>query len=265
MKFTVKFLQIYMCVVVLGFSWGCRHEGASALQALTSYQELYEGVVKDMAVNHPVVVVLDQKSHRATLISRGVVGSSWVYFSKQALKPGIYNIDKLEYCPLWRPDQIIQPKSKQRLRVGDAGYEKWVEENPQLYGACGAENPLGAFMLGFHGEYALHGTSLSLDRRWRDLKIGAHQKVVAPFTFITNPSSKIKKLFHDVMFVLGLKDFSHKVLDDQWKLRSERKPHSISLKGANAGKVKVIIGSFEKTYPQGCVMSRFEAGDCLEL
>lgn len=168
------------------------------------------------ALLNPTSLRVNLKLNTLTLYHQGVAVDRWNIVSAdvsgdyhdgepQVTPTGIFNADRIVYCPLWRPRAPLNPETGRRAQ-SEAERQSIFRRYPDLYGACGKDNPLGRFVLWFQGPYGLHGTTHESllyrpDPESRRLSGGC----------LRNPNAKIKSLMQSILAQNGYTDTNNRI------------------------------------------------------
>ena len=100
----------------------------------------------------------------------------------------------MDFCPVWNPI-LKDDEGKGKSLILES--KKMYDADPDLYGACGVNNPLGQYALWFHKSYiyGLHGNSAE----WVLEQEDPNDRACVSGGCVRNPNTKIKKLFHAVL------------------------------------------------------------------
>lgn len=185
-------------------SCGSRPEtdGGSDPQALLILNPSSEQVAA--ALSQPTGLRVNLKLNSLTLYRQGVAVDRWNIVSAdvtgdhhdgepQVTPLGVFNADRIVYCPSWRPSDPVNPETGRKAQ-SEAERQSIFRKYPNVYGACGKDNPLGRFVLWFQGPYGLHGTNNEgllnrPDPESRRLSGGC----------VRNPNAKIKGLMQAIL------------------------------------------------------------------
>ena len=197
---TIKnFAAAGLCALTVMIACGKIQSNDSTAQSLAS-AGMSEAEI-EAALKANIAVRLNLTTNRATLYRSGVALQQWniatadvsgIYHSGQAkITPeGIYSIEDMEHCPVWRPEKPTNPATGTAAKTEE---ERWqiFNSQPEIYGPCGAQNPLGKYVFWFHGPYGMHGNSAEDILRLED----PEERRVSGGC-VRNPNSKIKEIFH---------------------------------------------------------------------
>lgn len=160
--------------------------------------------------------------------------------------PGVYAVDEFVHCPQWMPRSPIDPKTGKEVTNEESRF-KVFSENPKVYGACGASNPLGEYVMWFSGPYGLHGNA---NEKILQLKNSESRRVSGGC--IRNPNAKVKWMFHDILTKSNAyKEYSQKVL--AMETSSKKRTVSGSVNGLG---VRVVVDYFDRDPAVGENVSR---------
>ncbi len=159
--------------------------------------------VKD-ALSATIAFQVNLTTNRVTLFKKGVAIDQWNIASgdttgayhrgiSQYTPTGIFNVEDIQMCPAWYPRSPVNPATG-RVVTSETERAAVFARNPSLYGACGANNPLGRYALWFNGAYGLHGNS---NESILELPHASQRRVSGGC--VRNPNAKIKQTFHTVL------------------------------------------------------------------
>lgn len=199
----------------------------------------------DVALKAAMAVQLNLKTNRATLYLNGTPKQQWNIASADVtgayhngepkITPeGIYGIEDIEHCPVWRPRDPVNPATG---RIAQTDAERWsiFNSNPQVYGPCGAYNPLGHYVFWFQGPYGMHGNSAEEILRLRD----PDERRVSGGC-VRNPNAKIKEVFHLALNSFPeLNQFKANVLSMESQPQGRKQTLTQSARSIN---MRVIVG-----------------------
>jgi hypothetical protein len=173
--------------------------------------------ITDTIKTSPFTFYVNLKTNRMSYFSQGKLKEQWNVATAdvtgehhdgepQITPQGIYSTDSIVHCPSWFPSKPVDPLTGKKVTDEKRRFEIF-EQYPETYGPCGAQNPLGKYVIWFKGPYGIHGNvNESI------LKIPDPEKRRVSGGCIRNPNAKIKALFHDVLrFYPSLKSFSEQV------------------------------------------------------
>ena len=156
------------------------------------------------ALQAKLALRINLNSNRATLYKDGKVADQWNIASAdvkgefhdkipQSTPTGIFTAEDMQVCPTWLPRSPKDPATG-KLAANEQERQAIFKNNPDLFGPCGAKNPLGSYVIWFNGEYGVHGNAAE----WiLDLEKADERRVSGGC--IRNPNAKIKELFHLVL------------------------------------------------------------------
>jgi hypothetical protein len=158
----------------------------------------------DKALASKMAVMVNLETNRATVYQYGKPVKQWNIASAdvtgefhdkipQSTPTGVFAVEDMQICPTWLPRAPKDPKTG-KTAENEQERARIFKENPDLFGPCGASNPLGSYVIWFHGEYGIHGNAAEWILELSD----AQQRRVSGGC-IRNPNSKIKDLFHLVL------------------------------------------------------------------
>ena len=200
----------------------------------------------------PFSIRINLTTNRLSYLNSGVVIAQWNIATgdvtgaahdgrPQFTPPGVYTVDEFVRCPQWMPRSPIDPKTGKEAS-DDATRFQIFRENPSLYGACGASNPLGKYVLWFSGPYGLHGNANESVLK----RANADARRVSGGC-VRNPNEKIEWLFHDILVKSKTYEgFSKKVK----ALAEEGNKNTLSGNVSKLG-VRVVIDYFERDLKVG--------------
>ena len=105
---------------------------------------------------------------------------------------GIYDLETITRCPTWRP-QLYHYNDTGRVAFTQAELEQEFASKPEVYGACGSENPLGKYVMWFWGPYGFHGNNAEYI-----LNLPAEERRVTGGC-VRNPNARIQEIFGKVL------------------------------------------------------------------
>jgi hypothetical protein len=241
-----KFIRSGLTLAVLLGAFGCAKkstpENSEVLWFNSSSSDPIR--VKD-ALTATLAFQVNLTTNRVTLFKKGVAIDQWNIASgdtsgayhrgvSQFTPTGIFNVEDIQMCPSWYPRSPVNPETG-RVVTSETERAAVFARNPSLYGACGANNPLGRYALWFNGAYGLHGNS---NESILELPTAAQRRVSGGC--VRNPNAKIKKTFHTVLDSFeSLAAFSGTVAAHEAKGNSARTTLTKSVSGLD---MKVIVG-----------------------
>ncbi|MBM3383301.1 MAG: hypothetical protein FJY29_12825 [Betaproteobacteria bacterium] len=199
------------------------------------------------ALRSRIAFRVNLKTNRATLYKNGVAVDQWNIASAdvsgayhngetQFTPTGIYAVDDLQMCPAWYPRKPINPATGREVR-SEAERAAVFANNPSIYGPCGARNPLGRYVLWFHGAYGLHGNS---NESILELPTANERRVSGGC--IRNPNSKIKEVFSGILNTFGeLSSFRGSVASMEARPMNQRWTLTKSVASLN---MRVVVGNW---------------------
>jgi hypothetical protein len=199
------------------------------------------------ALRSKVAFRINLKTNRATLYKNGVAVDQWniatadvsgAYHNgeRQVTPTGIYAVDDLQMCPAWYPRKPINPATGREVR-SEAERAAVFANNPSLYGPCGSRNPLGRYVLWFHGAYGLHGNS---NESILELPSASERRVSGGC--IRNPNSKIKEVFGSILNTFDdLSSFRGSVASMESRPMNQRWTLTKSVASLN---MRVVVGNW---------------------
>jgi hypothetical protein len=202
----------------------------------------------DAALNAKLAVRLNLQTNRATLYKEGVPQQGWniasadvtgIYHGGKAkfTPVGIYGIEDLEHCPVWRPNEPVNPATG---KVVQSEAERWQVFNsrPDIYGPCGASNPLGNYVFWFHGPYGMHGNSAE-----EILQLSDPEERRVSGGCVRNPNAKIREIFHLALdtFSEELSSYKQSVLAMEAQPSGARQTLTASARTIN---MRVVVGNW---------------------
>ncbi|MEY4065418.1 MAG: hypothetical protein RIR26_1626 [Pseudomonadota bacterium] len=159
-------------------------------------------VSKALASN--LALQINLKTNRVTLYRSGKAVDQWNVASAdvtgefhdkvpQSTPTGIFAVEDMQACPVWLPKSPKNPATG-KLAADEKERQEIFKNNPEIFGPCGAKNPLGQYVIWFNGEYGVHGNAAE----WiLELQNPEERRVSGGC--IRNPNEKIKDLFHLVL------------------------------------------------------------------
>jgi len=230
-------------------SVGCSSQDNSASDGDSQVMWMQTDKTDDTSVNKAIssklAVQINLKTNRATLFKEGKAVGQWNIASAdvtgefhdnipQTTPTGIFAVEDMQKCPTWLPRAPKDPKTG-KVASNEQERMKIIKENPDLFGPCGSKNPLGQYVIWFHGEYGIHGNAAE----WILELANAEERRVSGGC-IRNPNAKIKDLFHLVIDTFPqLAGFKSKVVDMEKAAAKDQKTLTQSLSGVD---MKVIVG-----------------------
>lgn len=171
----------------------------------------------DKALKSTMAIRVNLKTNRATLYKSEIALQQWNIASADVTgayhggEPkytphGIFGVEDFEHCPVWRPRDPVNPATG---RVAQTEDERWriFNSNPDVYGPCGARNPLGRYVFWFQGPYGLHGNSAE-----DILRLPNPDDRRVSGGCLRNPNAKIKEIFDTALDTFPqLSDFKRRV------------------------------------------------------
>lgn len=229
--------------VAVATACGKTGESASSLQWVASTG--MSSIEVNQALNATMAVQLNLKTNRATLYRNGTPQQQWniasadvsgAYHGGEAkMTPeGVYGIEDIEHCPVWRPRDPVNPSTG---KVAQSEAERWSVFNsqPEVYGPCGSSNPLGKYVFWFQGPYGMHGNSAEEILR---LKNPDERRVSGGC--VRNPNAKIKEVFHLALDAFPeLVSFKEKVIAMESQPSQNKKTLTQSVRDIN---IRVVVG-----------------------
>lgn len=204
------------------------------------------------ALSSKLGLQINLKTNRMTLYRGGKAIDQWNIASAdvsgefhdkipQSTPTGIFAVEDMQACPEWLPRSPKDPETG-KVATNEAERRQIFKKHPELFGACGAKNPLGKYVIWFHGEYGVHGNAAE----WILELAKADERRVSGGC-IRNPNSKIKDLFHLVLDTFPeFSAFKTQTLELE---RSEKKKTiTQSLKNVD---MKVVVGNWDSDVAVG--------------
>lgn len=156
------------------------------------------------ALKASVALQVNLQTNRVTLYKAGKAIDQWNVASAdlsgefhdkvpQATPTGIFAVEDMQACPVWLPRHPKNPLTG-KVAANEKERQEIFKNNPDLYGPCGAKNPLGQYVIWFDGEYGVHGNAAE----WI-LEIDNPEKRRVSGGCIRSPNEKARALFHLVM------------------------------------------------------------------
>ncbi|MBM3382773.1 MAG: L,D-transpeptidase [Betaproteobacteria bacterium] len=198
------------------------------------------------ALSAKVALKINLKTNRITLFKAGKAVDQWNIASadvsgefhdniSQSTPKGIFAVEDMQACPEWLPRSPKDPATG-KVATNEAERREIFKKNPDLFGACGAKNPLGSYAIWFYGEYGVHGNAAE----WI-LELGDAEKRRVSGGCIRNPNSKIKDVFHQVLDTYQLNAFKAETL--QLETTDKKKTLTQSLRKVD---MKVVVGEWSE-------------------
>lgn len=151
---------------------------------------------------------------------------------------GIFAAEDMQVCPEWLPRSPTDPKTG-KVAANEQERMAIIKANPDLFGPCGAKNPLGKYVVWFHGPYGTHGNAAE----WI-LEIPDPEQRRVSGGCIRNPNNKIRDLFHQVLDTYSdLSSFKPKVLAMEAAAQKDKKTLT---QGLSKTDLKVVVGRWAK-------------------
>lgn len=156
---------------------------------------------------------------------------------KQSTPTGIFTAHDIESCPQWFPSAPFNPKTG-KIVENETERAEVFKENPDLFGACGKDNPLGKYALWFSGAYGVHGNSASwiLDLPIDDRRVSGG--------CIRNPNEKIKMVFDEI--VNAKLDEYRKEVDENLRLDVKDRKTITAWNIIDKVRVHIIVGNWDR-------------------
>ena len=223
----------------------------STLERDTLYQEEVE-----KALQAKFAFQINLKDNTATYFENGIPKDTWAvatgdisgtfHDGEQSPTPsGIYNVQRMVYCPNWNPGKIKNKATGDILTSKEDRYA-YFAQNPETFGACGSKNPLGNFVIWFQQPYGLHGNSNEevlerADPESRRVSGGC----------VRNPNNKIAEIFKRILSKSpSMAEFYEKIEAEE----ALEDKVTMARNAAHLG-IKVVIGEWgdrdKKLIPQG--------------
>lgn len=238
-------LGVTLAAAVLG-TISCAKKTTPQDSEVMWYQSSSSNPVKvQEALSATIAFQVNLTTNRVTLFKKGVAVDQWNIASgdtsgayhggiSQYTPTGVFNVEDIQMCPAWYPRSPVNPATG-RVVTSEAERAAVFARNPSLYGACGANNPLGRYALWFNGAYGLHGNS---NESILELPNAAQRRVSGGC--VRNPNAKIKQAFHTVLDSFdSLAAFSGTVAAHEAKGSQAR---STITKSVASLDMKVIVG-----------------------
>lgn len=199
----------------------------------------------ESALKASMAIRVNLTTNRATLYQQGEPRDQWNIASADVTgqyhngqpkftPEGIYGVEDFEHCPVWRPRDPINPATG---KVVQSEEERWQVFNaqPEIYGPCGARNPLGRYVFWFHGPFGMHGNSAEEILRLEDPE---DRRVSGGC--LRNPNAKIRELFHLALTSFPeIAEFKQRVVE--METNPEKQTVAQSVRGLN---MRVVVGSW---------------------
>lgn len=199
------------------------------------------------ALSSKLAMQINLKSNRVTLYKSGTAVDQWNIASAdvsgefhdkipQATPTGIFAVEDMQACPEWLPRSPKDPATG-KVATNEAERREIFKKNPDLFGPCGAKNPLGKYAIWFHGEYGVHGNAAE----WI-LELANPEERRVSGGCIRNPNAKIKDVFHLVIDTFS-EISGFKAHTQQLEQAATKKTITQSLKNID---MKVVVGNWDK-------------------
>ncbi|MCY4444391.1 MAG: L,D-transpeptidase [Proteobacteria bacterium] len=284
-------LVLGVCVLaMLAVSYmvgGCSmiEQPTSQLQYLVSEDVSKDRVLQTIASTE-LVVIVNVGSNRSTIIRDGVVVDQWNSVTGDItgndhrlpegdpvpkMTPyGIYTFDEIDHCPVWYPGAVLDEDSNTFVSFGADSPEYWkiINDNQDVYGPCGVNNPLGEYVVWFNNDYGYHGTAASTEWILRQSTV-SNRRVSGGC--IRNPPEKISMFFEMLIDEPELKSYKDSVnknrqvhISHQQNLQSKQNeqqnvatddssqvvtPQTVTTRVADIIDAKIIVGNFKGDLP----------------
>lgn len=230
---------------------GCSSQSNSTEGSETDAQTMWmkssstDDATVEKALSSALAFRINLQTNRASLYKGGNVVDQWNIASAdvtgefhdqipQTTPTGIFAVEDMQVCPEWLPRAPKDPKTG-KTAANEQERMAIIKANPDLFGPCGAKNPLGSYVIWFHGEYGVHGNAAEWILEIPD----AEQRRVSGGC-IRNPNSRIKQLFHTVIDMFPvLSGFKNSVLDMEKASSKDKKTLTQSLSAVD---MKVVVG-----------------------
>jgi lipoprotein-anchoring transpeptidase ErfK/SrfK len=234
---------------------GCSSQNSSSDGSETDAQTMWmksantDDASVQKALSSALAVRINLQTNRASLYKGGKIVDQWNIASAdvtgefhdqipQSTPTGIFAVEDMQVCPEWLPRAPKDPKTG-KTAANEQERMAIIKANPELFGACGAKNPLGSYVIWFHGEYGVHGNAAE----WILEIADAEQRRVSGGC-IRSPNSKIKELFHTVVDSFPvLAGFKNSVLGMEKAASKDKKTLTQSLSNVD---MKVVVGRWTK-------------------
>lgn len=207
------------------------------------------------ALSSKLALQINLKTNRMTVYKDGRVVDQWNIASAdvsgefhdkipQSTPTGIFAVEDMQACPEWLPRAPKNPKTG-KVAANEAERRAIFKENSDLFGPCGSKNPLGSYVIWFHGEYGVHGNAAE----WI-LELAKPDERRVSGGCIRNPNAKIKDLFHRVIDS-NPELVSFKQQTQQLEQSAQKKTITQSLNGID---MKVVVGHWASDSAVGSVV-----------
>lgn len=197
------------------------------------------------ALSSKIAFKVNLTTNRVTLYKDGVAVDQWNIASAdtsgayhngevQYTPTGIYAVDDIQMCPAWYPRNPVNPATGRVVR-SEAERASVFANNPSVFGACGARNPLGRYVLWFNGAYGLHGNS---NESILELPTANDRRVSGGC--IRNPNQKIQQVVHTILDTFSpLQSFADQVTAMESRAMSSRWTITKNVSGLD---MRVVVG-----------------------
>ena len=221
-------------------------------------------VIYSTIANSKFVIIINLTTNRSIMVSNGIVVDGWNSISgditgayhivdgkpkSYVTPPGIYKVHDIEQCPAWlpyKPPGFVYHSENEEYDESD--YHKarmeFIKADPDKFGPCGINNPLGNYAFWFWGEYGYHGTR-DKDEWLLDLQ-KPHERYLS-HGCVRNPNHKIRSLFNHILKHIDDDGFIKATKENMKKSIKDRK--TITKDISDQLDIKIIIGHFKKDLP----------------
>ncbi|MEY3903782.1 MAG: L,D-transpeptidase catalytic domain [Pseudomonadota bacterium] len=201
------------------------------------------------ALSSKMAILVNLQTNKTTIYKDGRAVGQWKIASAdvtgefhnnepQSTPTGIFVAEDMQVCPEWLPRSPTDPKTG-KVAANEQERMAIIKANPDLFGPCGAKNPLGKYVVWFHGAYGTHGNAAE----WI-LEIPDPEQRRVSGGCIRNPNNKIKDLFHQVVDTYPeLSAFKPKVLAMEAAAGKDKKTLT---QGLSKTDLKVVVGRWAK-------------------
>ncbi|NRA67231.1 MAG: L,D-transpeptidase [Pseudobacteriovorax sp.] len=237
----------YLLLSSLLFASSCSNSNDSSDLSQRIGSETNQALV-NQALSSTYAFRLNLTTNRASFYENGIVRDQWniatgditgdYHDSEKHFTPtGVFSVDRLTYCPVWRPSRVVDPATGEKTR-DNAIRQQVFAANPEVYGACGSRNPLGHYMIAFQGPYYMHGNSNE-----SVLKREPAERRRVSGGCVRSPNTIIKSYFHRVMASIpGVSQYRQDVKAMEQRPRLNRSPVTHP---ATSMDTKVVVGWFD--------------------
>lgn len=170
---------------------------------------------------------------------------------KQSTPTGIFNLQRMVYCPKWQPASF-KDKSTGLVVEEKLDRQAYFNKRPATFGPCGAKNPLGNFVMWFQQPYGFHGNAnenimANTNPSARRVSGGC----------VRNPNHKIEEIFMRILTKSpSMNNFKKRIESSRAKVKKQMIAYE-----ADHLDVKFIIGKWNDSIKltQNSIRDRFKS------